>query len=96
MTTLTNCTKPATSVAKCLFSFPYLSHLYSQDFPIQLAQLVCLLIPNSCPFARTLKLFGYSLSIPPLCKLNPFYQELMNLRWQALTFLVNSGAESFN
>ncbi|MFM6401523.1 Mo-dependent nitrogenase C-terminal domain-containing protein, partial [Planktothrix sp.] len=38
-------------------------------------------IPAQCPFARDIKLFGYTiLHIPPLCKLNPFYEQLMGLR----------------
>lgn len=52
------------------------------------AQLVCKLIPPSCPFARTIKLFNRTLLvIPPLCHINPVYEELMELRFRALVFL---------
>ena len=61
---------------------------------IEIAKLVCHLIPASCPFARDILLFGHTLHIPPLCKLNPLYNYLMNLRWQALTFLADVGVEN--
>lgn len=52
------------------------------------AHLVCRLIPAQCPFARDVSLLGRVLfSIPPLCKLNPFYDELVSLRFRALCFL---------
>ena len=60
---------------------------------IQIARLVCKIIPSSCPFARNIFLFGHILHIPPMCKLNPFYNYLMGLRWQALDFLTNLGLE---
>lgn len=54
----------------------------------QQAQRLCTLIPGQCPFERTVKLFGHTLfAVPPLCKLNPFYQELMALRFRALCYL---------
>jgi hypothetical protein len=53
------------------------------------AQLLCKLIPASCPFAQDIHVFGYTLHIPALCKLNPFYKNLMEIRWQALSFLAD-------
>jgi hypothetical protein len=54
----------------------------------QIAQLICKLIPSSCPFAKTIKLFGKTiLVIPPLCHLNPLYEEFMGLRFRALNLL---------
>ncbi|MBO0350910.1 Mo-dependent nitrogenase C-terminal domain-containing protein [Phormidium pseudopriestleyi FRX01] len=48
------------------------------------------LIPAQCPFARDLKFMGRTIfHIPPLCKLNPFYDELMGLRFRALCYLVD-------
>ncbi|WP_083896738.1 Mo-dependent nitrogenase C-terminal domain-containing protein [Oscillatoria acuminata] len=48
------------------------------------------LIPAQCPFARDLKFRGRTLfHIPPLCKLNPLYDELMGLRFRALCYLVD-------
>jgi hypothetical protein len=53
-----------------------------------IARLICRLIPDSCPFAREIRLFDRTIvRIPPLCKLNPLYDSLMNLRFQALTYL---------
>lgn len=60
---------------------------------IQIARLVCQIIPASCPFTQNILLFGHTLYIPPLCKLNPFYNYLMGLRWQALNFLAALGVE---
>ncbi|NEO45103.1 MAG: Mo-dependent nitrogenase [Moorea sp. SIO4A3] len=52
------------------------------------AQLICQLIPASCPFERKLRFFGRTLfQIPPLCQLNPLYNSLMILRFRALTFI---------
>lgn len=52
-----------------------------------LAKAVITLIPASCPFAWTLKLRDQQVVIPPLCKLNPFYNDLMALRFWALCLL---------
>jgi len=60
----------------------------------KLARLLCRLIPAHCPFERTIRVFGHKLLyIPPLCKLNPFYEQLLALRFQALSFLVDSCGE---
>jgi hypothetical protein len=50
------------------------------------------LIPSTCPFARTIHLGTYKLVIPPLCKINPLYEELMLLRYKADCYL----AETYN
>ena len=54
----------------------------------RLAQFLCWLIPAQCPFARAIK-FGDRVlfEIPPLCKLNPFYDSLMELRFKSLVCL---------
>ncbi|MEB3224420.1 MAG: Mo-dependent nitrogenase C-terminal domain-containing protein [Synechococcus sp.] len=58
------------------------------------AHLVCRLIPAQCPFARDVSFLGRILfSIPPLCKLNPLYNELVALRFRALNFLVETGED---
>ena len=54
---------------------------------VEVAKLISYLIPASCPFARDLSLCGYSIHIPPLCKFNPLYPQLMSLRFQAITFI---------
>ncbi len=56
----------------------------------QLAQTVVELIPSQCPFERNISILGVTtLHIPPLCKLNPFYNDLMELRYNALNALVD-------
>jgi hypothetical protein len=54
------------------------------------AGLLCKLIPSRCPFERRIDLFGHTLlSIPPLCKLNPFYDQLIDLRFRSLSYLAD-------
>lgn len=54
------------------------------------AMFLCKLIPSQCPFEGNLTLFGHILfHIPPMCKLNPLYNELINLRFRALCYLVD-------
>lgn len=53
----------------------------------KIAHLLCRLIPASCPFERDVSLLGHTLHIPPLCKLNPLYDEVVGLRLRALFFL---------
>lgn len=51
-------------------------------------------IPAQCPFERDIMLFGYKIAhIPPLCKLNPFYEQFVGLRFRALCFLVDQCGE---
>jgi hypothetical protein len=58
----------------------------------KMAQLLCQLIPSHCPFERTIKFFNFTLvHIPPLCKLNPLYEQLVELRFKALSYLVDRG-----
>ncbi len=60
----------------------------------QLAHKLCQLIPAQCPFERTFKLFGRTvLYIPPLCKLNPLYEEVVALRFRALCYLADECGE---
>lgn len=54
------------------------------------AHLICQLIPAQCPFERRFSLFGrIPVHIPPLCKLNPFYEEFVGLRFRALSYLAD-------
>lgn len=54
----------------------------------KIAQLICKLIPLDCPFERDVVLFGRTLfHIPPMCKLNPLYDQFVGLRFRALSFL---------
>jgi Mo-dependent nitrogenase C-terminus len=60
----------------------------------QLAHRICRLIPSQCPFERDLKLFGHIVAhIPPLCKLNPLFEEVVSLRFRALCYLADECGE---
>lgn len=60
----------------------------------QLAHRLCKLIPSQCPFERDVKLFGKTLfHIPPMCKLNPLYEEVVGLRFRALCYLADECGE---
>lgn len=60
----------------------------------RLAHILCKLIPANCPFERDIQLFGHLLfHIPPLCKLNPFYEQVVDLRFRALVFLAEECGE---
>ncbi|MBV8886751.1 MAG: Mo-dependent nitrogenase C-terminal domain-containing protein [Chroococcidiopsidaceae cyanobacterium CP_BM_RX_35] len=63
----------------------------------KVAQFLCKVIPASCPFEREIKLFDHTLfHISPLCKLNPLYEQMVGLRFKALSYLAatNSPATS--
>lgn len=52
---------------------------------LPLARLLVRLIPARCPFERTVVIAGRTvLRIPPLCQINPLFDELMALRFRAL------------
>ncbi len=58
------------------------------------AEKIVNLIPSQCPFAREIRFFNHLiLKIPPLCKLNPFYEDLIMLRFRALSFLCEIGED---
>lgn len=58
------------------------------------AHTICTLIPCTCPFERNVNFFGRLLfHVPPLCKLNPLYEELVSLRFRALTYLADNGED---
>ena len=60
----------------------------------QTARRIVELIPAQCPFAREIKVFNkVILRIPPLCKLNPLYEQLIALRFRALCFLADRCGE---
>lgn len=60
----------------------------------QIAHLICRLIPSHCPFERRIKFHDRTLLyIPPLCKLNPVYEQLMGLRFRALGYLADECGE---
>lgn len=56
----------------------------------KLARSLCKLIPAQCPFERDVNLLGRKLfHIPPMCKLNPVYEEIVGLRFRALCYLAD-------
>ncbi|NMF60258.1 Mo-dependent nitrogenase C-terminal domain-containing protein [Pseudanabaena yagii] len=87
LSTLTQQSKPKKSFAIDIF-LPlrqWLDRIEIRDR--QFAETICHLIPASCPFERDVKAFGYTYHIPPLCKINPLFEELVNLRFRALIYL---------
>lgn len=60
----------------------------------KLAKLIAKLIPAQCPFERDITLFGRKIAhIPPMCKLNPLYDQFVGLRFRALCYLVDKCGE---
>lgn len=58
------------------------------------ARLLCQLIPAQCPFERDIIFFGKTLfHIPPMCKLNPLYEQTVGLRFRALCYLADECGE---
>jgi Mo-dependent nitrogenase C-terminus len=57
---------------------------------VNLAKLLCQILPARCPFERNIKLWGGAIAhIPPLCQLNPLYDEIVYLRFRALSYLAD-------
>jgi hypothetical protein len=55
-----------------------------------LAHRICQSIPSQCPFEREIQLFGRIIAkIPPMCKLNPLYNEVVALRFRAICYLAD-------
>lgn len=60
----------------------------------RLARFVCKLVPSQCPFERDVTLFGRKVvHIPPMCKLNPLYEQLVGLRFRSLSYLADDCGE---
>lgn len=56
----------------------------------KLAHSICKLIPAQCPFERDITVFGHTLfHVPPMCKLNPVYDQVVALRFRALCYLAD-------
>lgn len=63
----------------------------------ELAHRLCQMIPSQCPFERDVKLFGRTLfHIPPMCKLNPLYEQVAALRFRALCYLADECGEDIS
>ena len=70
----------------------WLDELEIQDPKV--ARFLCKMIPAQCPFERDVSLFGRKVvHIPPLCKLNPLYEQLVGLRFRALSYLADECKE---
>lgn len=63
----------------------------------RVARFVCKMVPPQCPFERDVVLFGKKLvHIPPMCKLNPLYEQLVGLRFRALSYLADERGEDIS
>lgn len=70
----------------------WLDHLEIQDPKV--AHFICKMVPAQCPFERDITLFGHKVvHIPPMCKLNPLYDQLVGLRFRALSYLADECGE---
>ena len=55
-----------------------------------IAHRICRLIPSQCPFAKEIKFLGQTiLKVPPMCKINPLYNEVIALRFRAICYLAD-------
>ncbi|MDB9526796.1 Mo-dependent nitrogenase C-terminal domain-containing protein [Oscillatoria sp. CS-180] len=60
----------------------------------RLARFICKLVPAQCPFERDVTLFKRKIvHIPAMCKLNPLYDQLVGLRFRALSYLADDCGE---
>ncbi len=60
----------------------------------KLARFLCKFIPSQCPFEREVKIRDRILfCIPPLCKLNPLYEQVVGIRFRALCYLADECGE---
>jgi tellurite resistance protein len=60
----------------------------------RLARFLCKMIPSQCPFERDIKLFGKKIvHIPPMCKVNPLYEQMVGLRFRSLSYLADECKE---
>jgi tellurite resistance protein len=56
----------------------------------KVARFLCKLIPSQCPFERDVVVFKKKLvHIPPMCKINPLYEQLVGLRFRSLSYLAD-------
>lgn len=55
-----------------------------------IARRICQSIPSQCPFEREIKFWGRTiLKVPPMCKINPVYDEVVSLRFRAICYLAD-------
>ncbi len=60
----------------------------------RLARFFCKAIPAQCPFERDVRLFGRKIMhIPAMCQINPLYDQLVGLRFRAMSYLADDCGE---
>lgn len=60
----------------------------------RVARFLCKMIPSQCPFERDIILFGKKIvHIPPMCELNPLYEQMVGLRFRSLSYLADDCQE---
>jgi tellurite resistance protein len=60
----------------------------------RIARFICKMVPSQCPFERDITLFGKKVvHIPPMCKVNPLYEQLVGLRFRSLSYLADECKE---
>ncbi|MGI0482859.1 Mo-dependent nitrogenase C-terminal domain-containing protein [Geminocystis sp. CENA526] len=60
----------------------------------RVARFLCKMIPSQCPFERDITLFGKKIvHIPPMCELNPLYEQMVGLRFRSLSYLADDCKE---
>lgn len=63
----------------------------------RVAHFVCKMIPPQCPFERDIVLFGRKIvHVPPMCKINPLYEQLVGMRFRALSYLADDCKEDIS
>ncbi|MBW4689155.1 MAG: TerB family tellurite resistance protein [Komarekiella atlantica HA4396-MV6] len=93
LTPITGLTKPQINALHPLRQ--WLDGLDIQD--PRVARFLCKMIPSQCPFERDVKLFGRKIvHIPPMCKINPLYEQLVSLRFRALSYLADECGEDIS
>ncbi|MCJ2543086.1 TerB family tellurite resistance protein [Synechococcus bigranulatus str. 'Rupite'] len=61
----------------------------------RVARFLCRMIPSQCPFEQDVVVFGHKvMHIPPMCKLNPLYDQVVGLRFRALSLLAEKGEDT--
>lgn len=88
---------PVTKAQKSKIDLLYPLRKWLDNIEIEnsaVAHRICKIIPSQCPFEREIKLFGRTIvKIPPMCKLNPLYNEVIALRFRAICYLADTCGE---
>ncbi|MDX2273258.1 MAG: Mo-dependent nitrogenase C-terminal domain-containing protein [Cyanobacteriota bacterium] len=92
--------KPASASRKALYLWriplktlqQWLDHIEIRD--PRIAHWICQVLPAQCPFERDIVLSGHKLfHIPAMCQINPVYDQLMGIRFRALSYLAEQGED---